>query len=267
MKKLFITLSVFAFTITACGQGKKKEPTPTLLTYYTVTWENDDGSVLEVDESVLEGSVPSYEGATPVKSSNDDYEYVFAGWTPELKVVLSDQTYVATYDQVHKVYTYTFDLNGGTSPSFEETKLTTGFNKNLFILDVQREGYRFRGWTYDNTPIVDEKGNVLVDNFSLSQDATFVALYSPIDSPVIDIDNKMVYYGHYPQTVVDDEDTINALNSLGELSVEPLTGWYLLKDTYYAKLNATPWPSHSFFDNGEQVVKGEDYWFKCEPII
>ena len=44
---------------------------------FTVTWLNDDGSVLEVDESVIEGSVPSYDGDIPQKANDDKYTYYF----------------------------------------------------------------------------------------------------------------------------------------------------------------------------------------------
>lgn len=73
---------------------------------------------------------------------------------------------------------------------------------------------------------------------------------------------KTVTYGLYPQTVVDDESLITALNGLSETS-----GYYFYKNAYYAKASAAV---ESYldctFDNGTKIVKGTPYWFKCEPI-
>ena len=64
---------------------------------FTITWTNDDGTVLETDEGVAKGSTPSYDGETPVCPKGDETVYKFAGWTPELAEVTADATYTATY--------------------------------------------------------------------------------------------------------------------------------------------------------------------------
>lgn len=67
---------------------------------YTITWKNYDGSILEVDEKVEEGSLPVYNGETPSKANDDTYMYVFTGWTPSVSVATKDETYTATYTSI-----------------------------------------------------------------------------------------------------------------------------------------------------------------------
>ncbi len=64
---------------------------------FTVTWVNADGSLLELDEEVPYGSMPSFDGNTPVRKKDKNYTYSFAGWTPQIEEVTQDVTYTATY--------------------------------------------------------------------------------------------------------------------------------------------------------------------------
>ena len=80
---------------------------------YSVIWQNYDGLVLETDEEVLENTVPTYDGPTPEKEQDAQYDYVFAGWTPEVTVVTDDITYVATFNAEVRKYTVIWkDENG-----------------------------------------------------------------------------------------------------------------------------------------------------------
>jgi len=76
---------------------------------YTITWLNDNGDVLEIDNDVREGEMPSYDGDIPTKSG-DDVIYVFDGWSPSISEVTEDATYTATYKS------YTGDELDGVIP-------------------------------------------------------------------------------------------------------------------------------------------------------
>ena len=63
---------------------------------YTVTFKNYDGTILST-QKVLSGEVPVYTGETPVKPSDEEYNYTFNGWLPELGPVTGNIEYVAQY--------------------------------------------------------------------------------------------------------------------------------------------------------------------------
>ena len=73
--------------------------------YYSVRWVDHDGTLLELDEKVKEGEMPSYDSATPTRAADEHYSYAFKGWSPEVAVVSKDVTYTATYTQTTQKYT------------------------------------------------------------------------------------------------------------------------------------------------------------------
>ncbi|MBQ3195288.1 MAG: InlB B-repeat-containing protein [Clostridia bacterium] len=65
---------------------------------YTVTYYDEDGSVLHSEECDYNDWVPTIEA--PTKESDGEYKYSFAGWSPEpVQVVVKDLEYTATYDK------------------------------------------------------------------------------------------------------------------------------------------------------------------------
>lgn len=118
--------------------------------------------------------------------------------------------------------------------------------------------FAFDGWTPDVTAVT---GNV-----------TYTAKFKVIKNgepvvgidPVLSADGKTAKYGFYPQTRVSDTAVIAELN---KLSPSQLNGWYLYDGNYYAKQTATVYNNESYvFDDGEAIVNGQEYYFKCEPI-
>ena len=116
MKKkiLSILITILAlctgmFTLTACGGNEQPEPK-----YYTITWQNYDGSVLETDSDVKEGLMPTYDSATPTKESDAEFSYEFSGWSPEISLVTGDVIYVAQFNSIKNKYTVTWKDYDGT---------------------------------------------------------------------------------------------------------------------------------------------------------
>jgi len=69
-----------------------------VLNKYTITFENEDGTILQ-ETGIKYGTVPQYEGDSPVKTNANGYIYYFAGWTPEIEAVTGDRVYTAEYNR------------------------------------------------------------------------------------------------------------------------------------------------------------------------
>ena len=74
-----------------------------ILNTYKVTWADENGDELELDEEVPYGTVPTYDSDEPTKEAEGNYVYVFAGWDQEISEVTGDVTYTAQYDEYEKV--------------------------------------------------------------------------------------------------------------------------------------------------------------------
>ena len=96
---------------------------------YTITFKNDDGSVLS-SEKWDYGTMPSCD--EPTKAEDEQYTYSFAGWNPSVVAVSADAEYWATYTATPKPTT-------SIVPVLKNEQSTTKVMRNgqLFIL---REG-------------------------------------------------------------------------------------------------------------------------------
>ena len=79
---------------------------------YDVTWVNYNGIVLSVTEDVPYGTVPVYDGPTPVRPAGDHSTFAHSGWTPEVVAVIGDATYTATYTETLDKFTVSWTVDG-----------------------------------------------------------------------------------------------------------------------------------------------------------
>ena len=146
----------------------------------TITWKNEDGTVLEKDTDVPYGSPPSYDGATPTKAADENYTYTFKEWTPSITEVAGDATYTATYTQkaVDKTYTLSYDANGGSGAPAKESKTTTASSADFTVSSTEpvRENYDFLGWADSKDAAeADYKSR---DKITVSGDKTLYAVWA-----------------------------------------------------------------------------------------
>ncbi|MCR4856108.1 MAG: carbohydrate-binding domain-containing protein [Erysipelotrichaceae bacterium] len=76
----------------------KVAPKAIIAKTYLITFKNDDGTVLQEKKTPVY-ETPKYEGNTPTKESDDEYDYTFKGWDKEITEVKGDATYTAVYDK------------------------------------------------------------------------------------------------------------------------------------------------------------------------
>ncbi|MBQ3158426.1 MAG: hypothetical protein IJB98_01895, partial [Clostridia bacterium] len=81
--------------------------------YYTITWKNADGIVLETD-TVAHGTVPTYDGATPTKASTAQYSYAFKSWDSTPVAATANKTYTAQFSETVNKYTVQWKNWDGT---------------------------------------------------------------------------------------------------------------------------------------------------------
>ena len=133
---------------------------------YTVTFKNEDGSVISTGtyhygEHV---TVP----AEPEKDGNAEYTYVFAGWTPTVSDVIRDATYTATFTAVKNKYTLTLAVNDETMGQILGAE--TGeyeYGTELTITATANTGYKFVCWADDET-LPAERTVTITDNVTLT---------------------------------------------------------------------------------------------------
>ena len=102
---------------------------------FTITWKNEDGTTLETDENVNYGTTPTYDGATPVKTSTAQYEYAWASWTPAVATVTADAIYTATFNETVRNYTVTIAVNDSVAGSVDETSVTVPYGTLIEMAD------------------------------------------------------------------------------------------------------------------------------------
>ncbi|MCQ2604863.1 MAG: InlB B-repeat-containing protein [Spirochaetia bacterium] len=130
---------------------------------YTVTWLNYDTTQLKQDINVPYGTLPTYDGAAPVRPADEQYTYSFSGWNPSVVAVTGDATYTAVFTPQAISYVITYDANGGVL-SGETTQSYNAETDVTLQTAPARDGKIFAGWKLETAT-----GNWDAETYSASQ--------------------------------------------------------------------------------------------------
>lgn len=207
------------------------------ITYHTIVWKNADGSVLETDENVPYGATPEYNGATPVKTG-EEQAYSFAGWTPEVTTVNGDAEYTATYTP--REYTITWKnaddaLLATTMSHWGDTPEYP--NPTPTYTDNEHRIYRFVGWTPE-VHAVNSDVNVYtakyerVDNLDVPGEHT-VSIETTITTTKVHVTGHLVVTSNLTTTDLILEGTLNTSGQIEN------NGTVTATNVYYDLSNGT----------------------------
>ena len=148
-----------AFT-TVTGTATYTATWSSVVNEYNITWKSGN-EILEVDENQPYGTATAYNGATPTKDADDDYEYAFSKWKSSLNgnsynngstpTVAGETTYEAQYTTTPR-YAITFNNYDGTQ--LARTIYTQGLTPAYDGVPARKRddnGYfKFIGWKNSN---------------------------------------------------------------------------------------------------------------------
>lgn len=160
---------------------------------YTVTWKNEDGTVLETDENVAYGTTPEYNGETPSKEGDAQYSYTFKGWSPAVDTVTGDITYTAVYEQTVKQYTIIWKNEDGTELKSEQAAYgeTPVYSGETPVKEGDEEySYTFKGWTPEVTAVTGDA------TYTAAFDRTknvYTVTWENADGTVLETDEEVPY--------------------------------------------------------------------------
>lgn len=134
----------------------------------TVSFYDWDGTLLQQSQ-VPYGEMPQYAGEEPTRTSTAQFDYVFAGWDPEIVKAEADASYTATYSGTIRKYAISFYDWDGTL--LQQSEVEYGEMPKYAGEEPKRKStvqfeYAFTGW---NPALVKVEG-----------EASYTAAYSEI---------------------------------------------------------------------------------------
>ena len=219
---------------------------------YTVIWKDGD-TVLETDENVEYGTMPSYDGDEPTKTATEQYNYVFTGWNTEKDgsgAALSDTvtvtgavTYYAQYAETTNTYTVTWKnadgtvletdeaVEYGTTPSYDGATPTKAATAQF--------SYTFDKWSPEVSAVT---GEVTYTATYTETTNAYTVTWKNADGTVLETDEDVLYgtepsYDGATPTKAADAQYTYTFSGWDHLTTSPVTGNVTYTAVYTETLN------------------------------
>ena len=163
------------------------------LNYYTITFQNDDGTILQTQQLPY-GELPIVP-ADPTKAGDGSVIYSFTGWDQEIVKVTGDATYTAQYTTAAQSYTITFKDEDGTvlssqTVSYGETPVAPAAPSKAATVS---HTYSFVGW--DGT-IVPATADATYTARYVASLRKYTVTFQNTDAAVLS--QQLIPYGYEP---------------------------------------------------------------------
>lgn len=236
---------------------------------YKVTWQNHDGTVLETDTGVSHGATPTYNGATPTKSTTAQYTYAFNGWKDakgnSVGAITGDTTYTAQFTATPRKYEVKVSCKSDVNP--EQTFQITGGGFYTFDSEVTIEiinmpsYYEFNSWVvwgsapqyFYTNPIKLKINNELTSNGKISviEIKGYVDHTGfPVTATAYPENAGEVFPGNWLN--IDGEENFGIFANSNSMTSEPYIVEYQFKDNFGVK--AIPINEYYRFINWEAGI-------------
>lgn len=171
-------------------------------------------------------------------------------------VVHSDLNFYAKWEIIVSAIPY--HTNGGVGVELSKIILSRPI----------KNGYSFKGWYENKTFEGSRIKEISLSDMMIGKEYWAKWKKRPnktgfYETNEFGLDNNYLYFGEFPQTVVDDTQLIAKLTNITSTNIK---GYYEYKGNQYAKLYAVPEAIETKFWNGSTIMEGIPYFFKVEPI-
>ncbi|MCR4874790.1 MAG: InlB B-repeat-containing protein, partial [Clostridia bacterium] len=168
--------------------------TATLRTY-TITWQLENGNVLETDNNVPYGDTPECNALLPQMEDDAQYTYGTPYWSPAIGTVTGDQIYVYTFPKTVNTYTITWVDEDGTTiletdEDVEYGETPTYNGETPTKASTAQYTYAFNGWTPEVSSVTGAQTYKAVYSETIR---TYKITWKLDNGNVLETDNNVPY--------------------------------------------------------------------------
>jgi len=197
---------------------------------YTVTWKNEDETVLKIEE-VEYWTIPTYDEEVPTKESTEEYEYIFTWWDKKIDEVKWDVEYVARYEtkEILKedISTLSHDDENILSWTIEKwSEWSNDLGRWWNIQNSLSDSLELKTWDVESWSALD-----LLKELLLVQTETWEVLEYTEKDKELELshvwetlnEKEITWNKMYKNVIVNVEAPIGSFPSVAELRITPIT--------------------------------------------